>query len=233
MPLPEPLPERLKVDGIREVVLDIRFNSPLPAELVMATLLNSVMGLEKGGKVQRLPAADLPAPMRRADPNLTYQPTLQVNFPNGRIIRLGEQAISYHALQPYPGWKVLSAEVAAAVMVSGGRNCNAGGKGCASAQRACGGDKDTEWASGNHAGSRLQQSGRFLTILKASRQGSAMKIDTKALRACFRKYWASRKSFSACLLAALLLASATAIAPAHSETIVVEAQGDGSSRGSW
>ena len=58
-----------------------------------------------------------------------------------------------------------------------------------------------------------------------------MKIEINALRACSRKYWVSRKSFSACLVAALLLASATAIAPAHSETVVVEAQGDGSSRG--
>jgi hypothetical protein len=57
-----------------------------------------------------------------------------------------------------------------------------------------------------------------------------MKIEINALRACSRKYWASCKSFSVCLVAALLLASATAITPAHSETIVVEAQGDGSSR---
>jgi hypothetical protein len=57
-----------------------------------------------------------------------------------------------------------------------------------------------------------------------------MEIDANAPTEPSEKYWASRKFFLYSLLAVFVLGSTAAIAPARSETIVVEAQGNGSSR---
>jgi len=57
-----------------------------------------------------------------------------------------------------------------------------------------------------------------------------MEIDAKALAGSFGRYWASRKFFLCSLVAAFALGSAAAIAPARSETVVVEVQGNGPSR---
>jgi hypothetical protein len=57
-----------------------------------------------------------------------------------------------------------------------------------------------------------------------------MGIDAKALTMSFGRYWATRKFFFCSLLAAFVLGSTAAIAPARSETVFAEAQGNGSSR---
>jgi uncharacterized protein (TIGR04255 family) len=62
--------------------------------------------------LERLPMADLPVPMRQSDPNLAFQPTLQLKNPSGtRLARIGEMVISWHALPPYPGWEAFQPEI--------------------------------------------------------------------------------------------------------------------------
>jgi uncharacterized protein (TIGR04255 family) len=115
------IPLRLRSDGIREALVEIRFNSTVVPELTMARLLSAAVTLAPDGKVERLSLADLPAPLRRNDPNLAYQPTMQVTFPHGRLIRLGDNVVSYHALQPYPGWTVFKPEIDRAVTLAADR----------------------------------------------------------------------------------------------------------------
>jgi uncharacterized protein (TIGR04255 family) len=112
------IPSRLRSDGIREALVEIRFQSSVVPELIMARLLSTAMTLAPDGKVERLPLADLPAPVRRSNPNLAYQPTMQILFPSSRLIRLGEHVVSYHALRPYPGWAVFKPEIDRAVTLA-------------------------------------------------------------------------------------------------------------------
>ena len=57
------------------------------------------------GKV-RLPASDIPAPIRMADPNLRYQPLFELRRTDGeRAVKLGPNGFSYHVLIKYCGWE--------------------------------------------------------------------------------------------------------------------------------
>lgn len=63
---------------------------------------------------ERLPIADIPAPIRQADPNLRFQPTIQLREKQGsNLIRIGEQAISFHVAgeKKYPGWDKFRAQL--------------------------------------------------------------------------------------------------------------------------
>jgi hypothetical protein len=57
-----------------------------------------------------------------------------------------------------------------------------------------------------------------------------MQMDARVLTEYSRRYWASRNFFLCSLLAAVVLWCTMAITPARSETVVVEARGNGSSR---
>jgi uncharacterized protein (TIGR04255 family) len=105
-------PKKLKKDGIVEALFEVRFTTPALPEVYVGRLVSGVASFEAGMVIERLPIADLPPPIRRADPNLAYQPTLQLRSSNGsRLGRIGESVISWHELQPYPGWPVFQPEI--------------------------------------------------------------------------------------------------------------------------
>jgi uncharacterized protein (TIGR04255 family) len=66
-----------------------------------------MISLKSGYVAERLPIADIPAPIRQADQNLRFQPIIQLREKKGpNLIRIGEQAISFHVAgeKKYPGW---------------------------------------------------------------------------------------------------------------------------------
>jgi uncharacterized protein (TIGR04255 family) len=62
----------------------------------------------------RLPAANIPAEIAEADPNLRYTPKLRLERDN-HAIQIGEHAISTHVRKPYPGWKSFLTEIRALI----------------------------------------------------------------------------------------------------------------------
>jgi uncharacterized protein (TIGR04255 family) len=115
------LPQKMTPDGIHEALVEVRFKSQAVPELTFAKLLSVAASFAPGSTVERLPLADLPTPIRRGDPALAHQPTMQIRFPNGRLIRLGEDVVSYHALRPYPGWETFQPEIEQAVKMAADR----------------------------------------------------------------------------------------------------------------
>jgi uncharacterized protein (TIGR04255 family) len=106
------VPQKLKKDGIVEALFEVRFTSPAIAEVYIGQLVAGISAIKPGMTLERLPMADLPFPMRRGDPNLSFQPTLQLkNESNTRIARIGEMVVSWHALAPYPGWELFLPEI--------------------------------------------------------------------------------------------------------------------------
>lgn len=106
------VPHRLKKDGIVEALFEVRFTSSTIPEIYIGQLVAGISTIMPGLAIERLPVADLPFPMRRGDPNLAFQPTLQLkNEPTTRIARIGEMVVSWHALAPYPGWEVFAPEI--------------------------------------------------------------------------------------------------------------------------
>jgi uncharacterized protein (TIGR04255 family) len=96
------LPRKLSPDAVVEAILEARFESSGIPELTVGALAS----VWKSYAHQRLPMANLPAPMRTGDPNLKYQPTLQLTSPDGReAVKIGENVVSLHAIGVYPGWQ--------------------------------------------------------------------------------------------------------------------------------
>lgn len=100
----ETVPTKLKKDAIAEALCELRFESHEFPELVVGRLASNPAW--KSFDKVRLPASDIPEPVRTADPNLKFQPTLQLTEQKkNRIVKVGSHVISYHVTKPYCGWK--------------------------------------------------------------------------------------------------------------------------------
>lgn len=96
--------DKLQDDPIVETVLEIRFEAPDLREVV-AGRLSVLPSLQAGTKI-RLPTADIPEPIRTANPLLLYQPTIEVTGTGGiGKVRIGGNVLSLHFLHPYDGWE--------------------------------------------------------------------------------------------------------------------------------
>jgi len=98
------IPERLTNDAIVEAVFELRFEATsLIPDLVTARLADRADW--SGYRQARLPFADLPQPIREHDPNLRFQPLMELKSPkNDELIKIGPNVISLHNLAPYLGW---------------------------------------------------------------------------------------------------------------------------------
>ncbi len=101
------LPKKLTRDAIMEALLEIRFETRQVGEVLVGRLASSALFENYG--VSRLPIASFPVEVRDSDPNLRFQPTLQLASPApGELIKIGPHVISLHVVTPYPGWDALS-----------------------------------------------------------------------------------------------------------------------------
>ena len=67
---------------------------------------------------RRLPTADIPAALRRVDPNLRFQPAIDLTHPDGtKIVTVGPQVLGYSRRTPYPGWETFGVEITRAIEV--------------------------------------------------------------------------------------------------------------------
>lgn len=113
------LPRKMRRDTIAEALCEIRFSCSEGAqipELVMGKLAGA-QPWTTFNKV-RLPISDIPASMRILDPNLKYQPSLELRSPDGlALVKIGESVLSVHRLAPYPGGDAFEIEVQQALNV--------------------------------------------------------------------------------------------------------------------
>ena len=99
------LPNHLKNDAIIEANFETRFDAD-PAS-ISEVLIGRLADFSdwRGYTQRRLPTADIPAALRRADPNLRYQPAVDLISPDGiTTVRIGPQSLAYSRRAPYPGW---------------------------------------------------------------------------------------------------------------------------------
>jgi uncharacterized protein (TIGR04255 family) len=110
-----PLPARIEPDAILEAVVEVRFDAPtvLP-EVVFGRLAEH--SAWSGFQQRRMPAYEIPAPLREADPNLRFAPIFELVAPDSkRSVRIGPHVFSYHAMAPYPGWNQFEGELNSAI----------------------------------------------------------------------------------------------------------------------
>ena len=98
------VPKKLKHDAIVEVVFEIRLGATGIPEIFFGRLAD--FGPWIGFQQDALPASNIPPLMRQTDPNLRYQPVMQLSEPSGlRSIRIGQQVLSYHRIV-HVGWEI-------------------------------------------------------------------------------------------------------------------------------
>lgn len=95
------LPIKLEREPLVDAAFEVRFlNAPPLEDLVPGFLLG-----DKGAAVEvsRLPAAEIPYPIRQQDPNLRNTPTQRISY-KGYSILVGHQNIVVSCALPYPKW---------------------------------------------------------------------------------------------------------------------------------
>lgn len=107
------LPTKLTKDAIAEAICEVRFECEESAsipEIVVGKLAEFSMW--KDFPKTRLPASDIPFPVRASDPNLKNEPILQFTSPSrDRLAKIGSNVLSFNRLAPYPGWLVFKSEI--------------------------------------------------------------------------------------------------------------------------
>jgi uncharacterized protein (TIGR04255 family) len=108
------IPSKLKVDAIVEAAFEIRFDTPTLPEVLFGRFVDTP-GWQQFRQV-RLPAYEIPDPIRQVDRNLRYAPVFELQDGVGhRSIRIGPHVISYHQRAPYVGWNALRSELGHAI----------------------------------------------------------------------------------------------------------------------
>ena len=95
------LPKQLEHEPLVDAVFEVRLNGVPPLADILPGFLLHDFGKE--AKVVRLPAADLPFPMRQDDPNLQFMPIQRVEI-SGFSILLGDRNVIVSCRLPYPKW---------------------------------------------------------------------------------------------------------------------------------
>lgn len=99
-----PLPDKLKDDCLIEALCEVRFNTDEQPEIVIGRL--SDHDIWKNYSKNRLPAADIPGPIKEVNEAFKYQPVIELRSGDGQyLVKVGSNVISYHNIGKYCGWK--------------------------------------------------------------------------------------------------------------------------------
>ena len=99
--MPKKLPTTLKREPLVEAVFEVRLvDSSSLAEILPGILFQA---LDSKPRIERLPVAEIPKPIRDSDPNLLYAPTLRLELER-YFIALGDRNIVIACKLPYPKW---------------------------------------------------------------------------------------------------------------------------------
>ena len=96
-------PDKLEDDAIVEALCEFRFECQEVTEIVIGRLSDNAEW--SSYSVERLPSSSIPSAIRENDPDLKFQPTLQLRSEDGRyLVKIGGRVISFHNVSSYCGW---------------------------------------------------------------------------------------------------------------------------------
>ena len=104
------IPKRLKMEPLLEAIWEIRFSSDTEsvADLLPGLIYNKMRA--EYPKIERLPAANLPAPVFKQDMALRYVPVIRLEG-NPYSIQIGEHVVSLSCGRPYTGWAAFESKI--------------------------------------------------------------------------------------------------------------------------
>lgn len=108
------VPKKLKNDAIVESLLEVRYKTTSIAEVLFGQIAEHRPW--RSFEQRRLPFSQVPAAIREAEPNLSYQPIFEL-YGKQVAIRVGPAVISYHRTAPYIGWEQFQPELEDTIQV--------------------------------------------------------------------------------------------------------------------
>ena len=97
-----PLPTRLEKEPLVNAICELRMDEALPlADILPGILFHKLEDPQP--TIKRLPAAEIPQPVRANDPSLPYAPTQRLEWGN-YVIDVGDRCVIISCKLPYPGW---------------------------------------------------------------------------------------------------------------------------------
>ena len=95
------LPIKLGKEPLIDAVFEVRFTGTASASDVLPGFLFGRLEGEKS--LERLPTANLPKPVRDADPNLHFAPLTRLRW-NNFVISISDRSLLVGCTIPYLGW---------------------------------------------------------------------------------------------------------------------------------
>lgn len=97
------IPKRISPCPITEAVVELRFESKLPPEVIPGIAFSSLNKLFP--KIEALPIMQLPPVIRDRDPNLKFSPQHKLSN-NDFIVQIGPRCLSVVCPKEYKGWTI-------------------------------------------------------------------------------------------------------------------------------
>lgn len=97
------LPLKLAKEPLVDVVFEVRFNATAPVSELLPSMIFSAMAGKGLGKIEPLPAAQIPLSIRQSEPNLQYSALLRIVWGN-YFIAIGDNVLAVASQMPYKGW---------------------------------------------------------------------------------------------------------------------------------
>lgn len=100
------IPKRLRNEPLIEVIWQAQFEAENAGELLPGVLFDALRKARPDVRMQRLPTADLPAVLTRADPNLRFVTKIRMEVEGEPFIwQVGDRTIVLNCRKPYVGWE--------------------------------------------------------------------------------------------------------------------------------
>ncbi len=107
-----PVPTRLKKEPLVEVIWRVGFADTTVGELLPGILFTALQKQHPHLRMQRLPPADIPAPVRQADSKLRQAMLLRLESDDDPLIwQIGDRALTLNCRRPYVGWDRFSSHI--------------------------------------------------------------------------------------------------------------------------
>ena len=109
-----PIPTRLRNGPLIEAFWQARFDAANAGELLPGVLFEALRKSHPGIQMQRLPAADIPAVLSRADPNLRYVTKIRMEVAGEPLVwQTGDRLVTLNCRKPYVGWATFKGAIEA------------------------------------------------------------------------------------------------------------------------
>jgi uncharacterized protein (TIGR04255 family) len=97
-----PNPKEVKFCPIIDSVVEVRFNTHVPASAVFG-IIYGVIGKDFKDP-ESLPILQIPEPIRLSDPNFKYKAHYKLIDEHGNSLQIGPDVLVFASKYPYPGW---------------------------------------------------------------------------------------------------------------------------------